>query len=354
MSYLARMKSPGQAVIAEKLNLSQSSVSRALRNKGGISREICEKVRDAARELGYRLPSPNDTEPAAEKDGAFVGVLVHSPHRGWIKGGYISGISEVAPELNTTLVLHHVDTADCMNVLDPKFQPPVMRNGLMSAVILVFRWPEEVVAQLAKRYACVSLQHEYQTASIDQIRLDHVQAVQAMMTHLQSLGHRKIGFVGRCGDLSWSRGRFTGYLDSLFQLGLEFSPDRVIQVAASTLERYVEADNHWDQHVEQVIALMKKGVTAFMVASDWAGYCLCRGLLDRGIRVPEDVSLTGFDAMDDTELGCPRLTSIRVPLEEMGAAALRRVLQRQAHPKEPIVQAVFKGTIAEGQTTSRI
>lgn len=350
------MGSPRQAIIAERLNLSQSSVSRALRNKPGVRPELCAKVLEIAREVGYRIPESITPGAQTTPQGHMVGVLVHSPQRRWRQGPYIAGMSAAAPRLNASLIFHHVETADCHSILDPQHQPPLMRNGMMLSLILVFRWPDDVVRELSKRYACVSLQHDYANVYMDVVRADYGQAMQAMMQHLYDLGHRRIGFIGRCGELSWSRWRFTGYLDSLFQLGLDFGPKQVVEVQAEVLERYLDRDERWNAYVDNVAEQVRRGVRAWMAASDWAGYCLCRGLIDRGFRVPEDVSITGFDATDEAELGCPRLTSMFLPLEDMGAEAVRRAVHRQSHgdEHEPAVYSMFRCTLRPGQSTGPV
>src|SRR5271170_4073670 len=155
------MRAPVQALIAESLQLSQGTVSRALRNRPGIRPEVRIKVLEAASQLGYQLPNSGLEETHATEQGHFAGVLLHAPHDRWRgRDGYLMGVSAAAPNLNVTLVLHHVNTIDCESILQPANQPPVMRRGLMKAIILVFRWPHQVVRDLSHRFACVSLQHE--------------------------------------------------------------------------------------------------------------------------------------------------------------------------------------------------
>jgi DNA-binding LacI/PurR family transcriptional regulator len=155
-----------------------------------------------------------------------------------------------------------------------------------------------------------------------------------MAKHLYDLGHRQIGFVGRCNELSWSRARFAGYVDALCQHGLEYRPERVIDVAAMDLEGYERTSDPWGHHIDRIIAQMNKGVRAWMCASDFAGYAVSRGLMNRGIRIPEEVSITGFDALREPSFGCPLLTAAAVPQHAMGAAALKVVISRLRRPQE--------------------
>ena len=350
--FFSMEKGAVQAIIADKLGVSQGTVSRALHNKPGIGQEVRAKVLEAARRLGYQLPRANGDD-LDDGNGDFVGVLVHAPpHLRWRRSGYLEGMSGAAPALDVTLVLHHVARADCHGVLDPQRQPPLMRRGKIKSLILVFRWPHNVVQQLASRYTCISLQHEYPGTSIATISLNHRQAMHEMMAHLKKLGHEKIGFVGRCAELSWSRARFAGYVDSLCQLGMEHLPERVIDLPSTLLEAYDETGEAWNGCVDQVIKAKRAGVTAWMAASDFAAGWICRGLSRRGVRVPEELSITGFDAAGPAPDDCLAITSVSVPFEAMGAAALRMAVNRFCGPLDPPAGLVFDCPFVPGKTTA--
>ena len=118
------------ALIAESLQLSQGTVSRALRNRPGIRPEVRIKVLEAASQLGYQLPATSEHDNTSNTEGHFAGVLLHAPHDRWrSRDGYLMGVSAAAPSLNCTLVLHHVNTMDCESILAPANQPPVKRRA---------------------------------------------------------------------------------------------------------------------------------------------------------------------------------------------------------------------------------
>jgi LacI family transcriptional regulator len=283
----------------------------------------------------------------------MVGVLVHSPHARWRREGYLIGMSAAAPELDATLVLQHIRSEECRQILFPRFQSPVMRNGLMKAIILMFRWPHEVVRELSRQFACISMQHEYPGIPLDVIGVNHRQAMQELMEHLHDVGHRRIGFVGRCSELSWSRARFAGYVDSLCQLGLEYVPDQVVDVSEEDLAGEEEQrDQKWARYIDHIEAKIRSGVRAWMASSDWAADCVRRGLISRGLRVPEDVSITGFDAQTDVSVDLPFAT-VSVPMEAMGAAALKRAVERLKNPSAEPSHMTFACSLRLGKSTAR-
>jgi LacI family transcriptional regulator len=339
---------PVQNAIAERLQLSQSTVSRALRNKPGIRADIRAKVLEMASEMGYMLPFLEQTP--AEGNGHFIGVLVHTPNQEWRRAAYLVGMSSVAAGLNATLVLQHVGTSDCEQILSAANQPPVMRNGLMRGLVLIFRWPDDVVRELAQRFTCVSLQHEYLGVPMDTIGVNSQQGTLDLMGHLHGLGHRRIGFLGRCPDLSWARGRFAGYVNALSALGLDYDPNLVVNVDVAELEAYERPGDPWKPMVDRVAAQVSSGVRAWMTVSDYAGQHLARGLLNRGLRIPHDVSITGFDAQQDDPT-IPQLTSVSVPHEVMGAAGLKLLIDRLNGARDLPSCSMFPCPLRPGNST---
>lgn len=342
-----------QDVIAEKLHLSKATVSRALRNLPGIHPSTRSRVMEAAAQMGYRPQRtrvrPGATETEAVTEHRLIGVMVRSRSEQWRSLPFITGMAEMATALNVSLVLQHVGLSDAGAILDPHRQPPALRDDTLSGVVLIHRWPEAVVRYLAERYPCVSLVHRLPDVPMDIVDMDHGAGMLRLMRRLYELGHRQIGFIGRSRDLSWSKARYGAYVEALYALGLPYDPAQVIDVPTELLE-----DNSlsWDEPVERAATLARsQGVRAWMGASDWAGYSLCRGLIDRGLRIPEDISVTGFDTREYNTLGCPPLTSVRVPLEPMGAEALRRVVRRAGDPSYFYQCVQFDCALREGETT---
>ncbi|MGN6728002.1 MAG: LacI family DNA-binding transcriptional regulator, partial [Tepidisphaeraceae bacterium] len=284
----------GQALIAKDLRLSQATVSRALRNLPGIRPEVRARVISAAAAIGYVLPTGNGRVSDDQADEGFVGVMVHTPHQSWQRGGYLVGMSAVAPALNMTLVLHHVGTPDAASILDVQQQPPAMRKGLVKSLILVYRWPQDVVARLCERYRCVSLQHVYAGLPVDIIGADSARAMDELVGHLHSLGHRRIGFFGLCQTISWSRSRFAGYVDAMLRYELPLAMDAVVSLESAELEGYARQPERWQQSLGEVMAQHDAGVTAWVSSGDVLAYALISAFRSRGVSVPGDVSITGF------------------------------------------------------------
>lgn len=316
-----------QTVLAEKLNLSVSTVSKALRSRGDVNKQTLKKVQELADSLGYK-----PVKRAEDKSLQFVVALVNSSSFSASRSGYFEGLTAGSVSNNSPVICHYLSSSSAGSILEEKFQPPVIRNNQCNfcGFVLIHYWPEEVVVELAKRWSCVSIMHEYPASKADFVGVNSVQGISLLMDKLYEKGHRQIGFFGHSGVLSWSRARYSGYANSLCRLGLDFDPARVIEVEA----RYCEQEEvDWSRQYDKVAELVQQGVKAWMCPSDHAALRLYMGLSERGLKIPQDVAITGFDSGTGVGLSKINLTSVHVPSFEMGQAAVTLLAERRQNPE---------------------
>jgi LacI family transcriptional regulator len=335
--------------IAERLGLSVATVSRALRRIPGINPKTRARVMQTAAQMGYHLPKNYRSEPLDNGQLHHIGALIELPKNHMPPDAYIVGMSDAAMTLNASLVIHYVKAEHCERILQPEFQPRAMSAGLLSGLILVFRWPTEIVRELSRTRPIVSIAHKYPGVDTDMLGIDSHGGIDLLARHLHGLGHRKIGFFGRCGDLHWASARFGAYAAALTSLGLLYRPEWVVDV---DLEHLTSYESSWDAYCSQVKGLVEEGVRAWICASEPAGWQLTDWLRAHEIRVPEDVSVVGFHPPDKPEPGKPILTSVRASYEAIGAAALKRMLYRIQNPAESTRTILFPGELHIGQTTA--
>jgi LacI family transcriptional regulator len=192
----------------------------------------------------------------------------------------------------------------------------------------------------------VAVLESYVTPGIDTIDTDDSVGILALVTRLSAAGHKRIGFltweypvVGH-----WATRRFGGYVEALFSLGLPFRPEWTINVHKSG--PHIREDDITNQVVRRI---REDGVTAWVCAADHQAYRLMEELAGHGLRVPEDCSVTGFDGLEPPQT-LRRLSSIRVPHEDIGASAVARLLSRIVHPKSPRRKILVEGLLIEGET----
>ena len=337
-----------QKQIAERLDLSIGTVSRSLRGHPDIRPRTRKRVIDLASRMGYQ-PAGNALRRygVATEKLVSIGAMVcwsEEIKRNPSAAAYhmLAGISAAAYKMNVTPATHFVSPEQCRQLTDPQHQFPALHAGVLSGLVLIYDFPREIVRAFASRLPCVTLVHPHVDLGADCIDNDHVDGIGRVVDRLYRLGHRRIGFLSNLSGGSWLFPRFAGYMQALKRLELPRDPSIALNVFDSTLDEESQAD--------AIVDHLRRGVTAWVCAGDEIGYNLHRRLTERGLRVPQDVSITGFDGVAPPQ-GCPKLTTVHQPFEQMGAAAVRRLLHRIKRPDEPVCHIQFGCEFVEGETT---
>jgi len=332
--------------IADRLGLSVATVSRALRRVPGINAETRARVMQAAGETGYRLPQSYRNTALEDDSLRHIGVFIESNQTQ--NPAYLTGMSDACLSLNASLAIHYVKPNECHKILDPKFAPRAMTAGLLSGIVLVYWWPTDVVRALSQKLPTVSIMHKYPGTDLDLVGVDNEGGIGQLLHELFAAGHRKIGFLGRCGRLHWANARLGGYVAALTELGLEYDPSLVVDVDFDAL---ASPQGDWTPYLAKAEALTrKKNVTAWMCAAEPGGMQLHDYLVARGLQVPKDVSITGFHRHPEVLEGTVDLTSVGVSCEAIGAAALKRLLFRIQNPVETCRTILFPCELHPGKT----
>ncbi|WP_103503034.1 MULTISPECIES: LacI family DNA-binding transcriptional regulator [unclassified Streptomyces] len=175
------------------------------------------------------------------------------------------------------------------------------------------------------------------------VPLDNEGGARALTEHLLALGHRRIGYLAGPDHRSTTRHRLAGHRAALADAGLEPPPERL--VLHGPFDR--------DTGYSGALRLLEEepGLTAIAAANDTVALGVCAALRDRGLRVPEDVSVTGFDDLPFAADVAPGLTTVRLPLREAGTAAGRVALGLE-DPKDGLVPATPARLVARDSTAA--
>ena len=162
--------------------------------------------------------------------------------------------------------------------------------------------------------------------TFDQVGVNNREAMQALVEHVAGLGHRRIGYVGGHPGLQTTLERIGGYRDSLERLGLTFD------------ERYlVTGSNSTNSATSATHALLslERPPSAIVAGNNMATIGAMRAIRACGLRVPQDISIVGFDDFEWADCFEPRLTLIAQPCEEIGRRAAILLMERIAAPNGP-------------------
>ena len=325
------------------------TISAALRGTGRMAEGTRKRVINLASRMGYQ-PSGNALQRygAATEKLVSIGVMVcwseeikRNPNM--VAYHMLAGISEGTMKMhNISIATYFVPPEFCQQISDPQNQLPALRSGVLSGLVLIYNWPRETVRYLSSLLPCVSIIESHLDLDVDCIGDSQFMDIGMMVKHLYRLGHRQIGFLSSRNGGPWLFPRHAGYLQAMRRVGLPLDPSSAVNVYEVGMDENAQAD--------AVVECLRRGVTAWVCAGDCIGYELYRRLTERGLRIPQDVSITGFDGITPPQ-GYPQLTTVRQPFEKMGAGAVRQLLRRIESPTEPVCGIQFGCEFIEGETT---
>ncbi|WP_438482316.1 LacI family DNA-binding transcriptional regulator [Oleiharenicola lentus] len=343
------MSQVNQELIAQRLNLSRATVSRSLANHPAISAETRRAVQEMAAKLGYQQ-SPGRVARRGKKSRTFtIGVVIGVPSENVAMATYphiLKGIRARAEVERVSVDVCYQAPGDFDTDSTRQNVMRQMRANDWRGAILIHPFPEPAVALIASRISTVSVLESYREPGIDIIDTDDAPAILDLVLRLSAAGHRRIGFVSWTYPVGghWVARRFSGYVEALFYQGLEFRSDWVINVHKNSPQLS-------PTEVGETVARIFKDdqVTAWVCAADHQAYPLMQDLQAKGIRVPEDCSVTGFDGLEPPR-GLRRATSMSVPHEHIGSSALTRLVNRMQHPTSPRRKILVEAQLVAGET----
>jgi LacI family transcriptional regulator len=343
------MNSVNQQILAEKLRLSRTTVSRSLANHPAIGAETRARVQALAAKMGYRGNPTRTVRRARQSKPLTIGVLIGVPAENVAMATFpfvLQGIRERAEMEHVAVDVCYQNPAE----LTPNSKRHSVFRNIRSSdwrgTIMIYPFPEAAVDMIARKISTVAVLESYDNPSVDTIDTDEVSGILTMTHQLIEAGHRRIGYLTWDYPVSgnWGTRRFGGYVEALFTHGLEFHPEWVINVHKNT-PRLMSPEI-----ARQVAHAVKKNrVTAWVCAADHQAYRLIHDLQSHGIRVPEDCSVTGFDGLEPPAL-MRRVTSMRVPHQDIGSSSVSRLLGRIMHPNSPRRKILVEAQVVAGDT----
>lgn len=322
------MAEVNQQTIAERLNLSRATVSRCFTNHPGINPLTRAKVFQLAAELGYSHLEARTGTTRRQSTRVSLGVLICSDEEEHQRQDYqnpseriLAGVTECAQLHNAAVDVHLVDPS-ATRLEDPSYLRIEKLRRRWDGLLLVYPFPESVLDSLVPLMPVVSLVEQFNHKGIDCVDVDHYRGISAAVETLAELGHRRIGFFTRIYQVEagWSFRRYAAFIEKMARMCLPVSPDDVINVFPS---RELGHEKSLDHAAERT----RDGVTAWVCAADHQAYDLIRGFAKRRIRVPDRVSVTGFDGIVTPD-GLPELSTVEIPYREIGDTGTRRLLDR--------------------------
>jgi LacI family transcriptional regulator len=308
--------------IAKHLELSVSTVSRALNGYGDVAPKTRQRVFDAARELGYYPSSTARNLRRGRTDK--IGLLINTSitYMSQYLSEVFPGATIAAEKQGYNLVFY---TA---GVNRPDELMRVCRAREVDGVILLWAGEiENAIAFLQKEgLPFVLFDGRVDDPNVSYIAADNLAGALSLMRHLLELGHRRIGFTARPELGATSSDRLAGYRQALEEAGIPVDESLIISTVIEPRSGYYAAND---------LLNLAEPPTAIFAIHDTVAVDAFQAVTERGLRVPEDVAIAGFDGFLSSLTTQPPLTTVKLPLSEMGQLAVETLLAQASDPGRP-------------------
>lgn len=310
--------------VAERASVSTSTVSHVMNGTRVVSDELRARVQAAAHDLGYEANAvARSLKTRRSHTIALITPDIGNPFFTAVE----RGVEDVTSARGYALIL-------CNSADDPKREERYLRmlgaqrvDGLILASAGE-RYPY-LDRVLQARTAIVLLDRVLPGLPVPAVTLDNVDAARIATRHLVALGHRRIGMVAPRADLSNSSERVAGYRMELEMSGIPFDPELIADGRSLLEDARVAAGT--------LMALPERP-TAMIVGNNVMTLGTVAAIEARGLRIPEDIAIVGFDDAIWADVLHPRLTTIAQPTYELGRTAADLLLRRIETPDALVPQ----------------
>ena len=304
-------------LLAEHLGLSQTAVSLVINRSPSaksIPQHTQERVRAAARELNYR---PNFMARSLRQQRSFtVGVIVPEISEGYA-ALVLTGIEDhLLEEGYFYFVVSHRHRAELIEEY-----PRLLQQRAVEGLIAV-----DTACPEGLGVPVVAVSGHREIEGVTNIVLNHALAAKLALEHLSHLGHTRFAFIKGQEFSSDTEVRWQAVHSAAQKLGLEINTSLISQLEGES------SSPQLGYEATRKLLASKKPFTALFAFNDISAIGAIHALRESGRRVPEDVSVVGFDDIQSAAFQNPALTTVRQPLREMGVMAAETLLQRVNAP----------------------
>lgn len=330
----------GLKELAAHLGLSQTTVSRVMTGSAAefrIAELTRQRVLKAAALLNYE---PNAFARGLRNKRSYtVGVMVPEISEGY-SALVLGGIEDtLLQEEFFYFVVSHRHRSDLL-----QGYPRLLLSRCVEGLIAVDTPVEESLP-----VPVVAVSGHRNGPGVLTIELDHLTAARYALSHLHDLGHRRIAFIKGQSFSSDTRSRWDAIRKVSSEMGLRIDPDLVVHLEGT------EPGSRPGQNAMEKLLHRGHRFTAVFAFNDASAIGAIAALHEKGLHVPRDVSVIGFDDIPGAATMHPSLTTVRQPLREMGQTAATSLLKliREGPPQQPLSSILVEPTFVKRHSTAR-
>jgi len=319
--------------LAAELNISISTVSRALKNHPEISPELTRKVQELARARNY---TPNPLAMGLlRQETRMIGVIVPDLVTHFFSS-VISGIEYVAKEngyyilISSSSESYEKEVESVKNLLNTRVE------GLIVCLSQETKSFDHFDVLINNEIPLVFFDRVCRTDEVPSVVADNAEAARQVTRHFYENGCRRIAYINGPEQLSISKLRYEGYLQGLHDCRLPFDEELVARCNLSPEDASVAT---------RKLLCLKNHPDAIFGINDTVIFAAMREIKQFGLNIPNDIALVGFTGEFHSTVVDPSLTAVTHPTFEMGQEAARLFFERIQHPTAPPQQIEMKTSL---------
>lgn len=330
--------------ISAACGVSVATVSKALNDHRDIGAKTKERIRQTAKEMGY---FPNSAAQALKTNRTYnIGVLFVDEAGSGLTHDYFS---HVLDSFKRTAEEHGYDITfiNCSKNAKNRrsYLEHAKHRGVDGVVIACIDFHDPEIVELAKSDIPV-VTIDYLFNNRISVVSDNVDGMQRLFTYAYEKGHRRIAYI-HGADSAVTQCRLTSFYKTAKDLGVEI-PDEYIREAA-----YRNTNETFKRTLE--LLDLPQPPTCIFYPDDFSSYGGFNAIRARGLRIPEDISVVGYDGISASRHIEPKLTTLKQDTERIGSEAAKSLISLIEEPKAtPIRVIMVEGKIQEGQTLKDI
>ncbi len=317
------------ADIARAAGVSSVTVSKVLNGQPGASAATRQRVQEIAQQFGY-VPNLSARGLASRRTN-LIGFVTHD-----LTVQYATEITRGMADALAHAELEMLISSTYHDERQERKRVQFLARGLADGILLLAPRMEADLAQWLndEKIPTVVIDPQRLDIALPSVSVQNYTGARAAAEHIIGLGHRRIGFIRGHPDFESSEDRHRGYLDALMAAGIEYHNELV-------------RDGDYTQKRGFQAALELLNLTAppsaILATADVVAFGALDAVRSRHLRVPDDVSVVGFDDVPQASQVYPPLTTVQQPLYEMGRAAVRLLLS-YIRGEEPVTSRVVLPT----------
>lgn len=332
--------------IAKKLNVSTSTVSKALNNRSGVNPQLRKKIIEVAKEMGYE--GNIFAQSLRTKKTSIIGLIIPDVSN-YFFGKLVMSIEKILYDRNYNYILSNTDESEEKEM---EYLKTYLQYGVDGIITVTSSKSKK--NRLVRFYRdfisngkpVVFIDRYIESLSSSYVILDNEGASYDAVRYLNENGHKKIGIITGPKNIFTSEMRLKGFLNAIKDLNLIFKNEWLIRgnYSIQTTKKKIKA----------LINKSKELPTAILALNNLMAIGAIEVFLENGFKVPEEISILTFDDMPWHKFFKIPLTSINQPIEEMGVLAATILLENINSKKLINRQVVLKGNLIERSSVKKI